>query len=407
MKRIIIFLCFSIILTSKFVHGKTFYVDNQLSSNCTGNYSIANRSCTGSDGNAYKTVAGGVAVLASGDTMYIRSGTYDENEIWIGANYASMVTLSGHQNERPILRNNGNISTGAKYYFHFNTTTNNLTFTKVEFTSTNGRTSTPSHDGAWAMNGWLTDDRNLIVVDNCYFHDMTLFIGGNPKYWIKNSRFITWGSEPFIASNALYLQGGTTGNRTSWSDAVIVENNYFETSKYGGNYIGCAIDVHHGDTGLNVSYHIIRYNIFKGEMFWATRVDGKYAKIYNNSADRVWVFFGTNYCQYVEIENNISSNTGAYYGFAYLEIGEQQAANMTIKNNMTTGVSSIYWTTCTNCTVSGNDCSGGSAGHCDYPSADPLYLSATPSTWTDFRLQSSSPAINAGLNLGTANQNGL
>jgi hypothetical protein len=406
MKKIIVLLCLTIILTTEVVYGKTFYVDNQLTSNCTtGNYSIGNRSCIGTDGNAYKTVREGVAVLSSGDTMYIRSGIYDENEIWIGANYGSMVTVSGYQDEWPILRNNGNITSGAKYYFHFNVTANNITFTKLEFTGTYGRADYNGNE-QWAMNGWLNDDRYLIVVDNCYFHDEACFIGGNPKYWIKNSRFKTWGSTMFNSSNALYLQGGTTGNRTSWSDAVIVENNYFENSKYNNNYIGCAIDVHHGDTGLNVSYHIIRYNIFKGEMFWATRVDGKYAKIYNNSADRVWIFFGTNYCQYVEIENNISANTGIYYGFACLEIGTRQAADMTIKNNMTTGVQAIYWNTCTNCTVSGNYCYGYPTNHCDYPSADAKFLSATPSTWTDFRLQSSSPAINAGLNLGMANQNG-
>ena len=62
--------------------GVTHYVDGQMSGNCTtGNYSIARRNCTGSDGNAYGTARGlqtVAGVVSAGDTVYVRAfaGTY-------------------------------------------------------------------------------------------------------------------------------------------------------------------------------------------------------------------------------------------------------------------------------------------------------------------------------------------
>jgi hypothetical protein len=57
--------------------GVTRYADNLLSSNCTsGNYSIANRNCSGSDGNAYRTIEAAASGLGPGDIVNIRtSGT--------------------------------------------------------------------------------------------------------------------------------------------------------------------------------------------------------------------------------------------------------------------------------------------------------------------------------------------
>ena len=56
---------------------ETIYVDNQLSSNCIGDYSITNRDCSGADGDAYSTLAGATAIAAAGDTVYIREGIFN------------------------------------------------------------------------------------------------------------------------------------------------------------------------------------------------------------------------------------------------------------------------------------------------------------------------------------------
>jgi parallel beta-helix repeat protein len=70
MKR---FLFLVVLLWAMPAEAVTRYVDSVA---CTGNYSIANRSCTGSDGNSYTTVNAALAAMSGGDTLYIRAGTY-------------------------------------------------------------------------------------------------------------------------------------------------------------------------------------------------------------------------------------------------------------------------------------------------------------------------------------------
>lgn len=56
------------------------YVDQNLASDCvSGNYSIANRFCDGSDGNAYNTIQKAVNAVSIGGTIYMRGGIYREN----------------------------------------------------------------------------------------------------------------------------------------------------------------------------------------------------------------------------------------------------------------------------------------------------------------------------------------
>ncbi|QCE42108.1 right-handed parallel beta-helix repeat-containing protein [Psychroserpens sp. NJDZ02] len=57
--------------------GDTIYVDNQLSSDCVGNYSISNRNCSGSDGDAYNTFEEATAAAYPGDTVVIREGIFN------------------------------------------------------------------------------------------------------------------------------------------------------------------------------------------------------------------------------------------------------------------------------------------------------------------------------------------
>ncbi len=58
--------------------GQVIYVDKQLSGACTGTYSVANRDCSGSDGDAYPTLAQAAAVAEAGTTVLIRAGVYEE-----------------------------------------------------------------------------------------------------------------------------------------------------------------------------------------------------------------------------------------------------------------------------------------------------------------------------------------
>jgi hypothetical protein len=69
--------CVALLMVTSTLMGKVIYVDNQLTEDCTsGEYSIARRDNSGSDGNAYTTPQKAADVTVPGDTVYIREGTY-------------------------------------------------------------------------------------------------------------------------------------------------------------------------------------------------------------------------------------------------------------------------------------------------------------------------------------------
>ncbi|MGH9321273.1 MAG: hypothetical protein ACRD3V_15485 [Vicinamibacteria bacterium] len=85
------------------------YVDKYLAANCTAdNYSIAARNCTGADGDAFRTIGGGLSALTSGITLYIREGTYAENDATLPAlgAFASMTTIAAYAGEAVVWQNN-------------------------------------------------------------------------------------------------------------------------------------------------------------------------------------------------------------------------------------------------------------------------------------------------------------
>src|SRR5215510_13031584 len=90
------------------IFATTRYADKNLSSNCTtGNYSILNRDCTGSDGNGYTTINGALAVTAAGDVVLVRAGTYNEaltNTIPAGSSTSSRTALRGYPGELPQIK---------------------------------------------------------------------------------------------------------------------------------------------------------------------------------------------------------------------------------------------------------------------------------------------------------------
>lgn len=61
------------------VNNYTVFVDNTLGADiANGAYSIANRNASGSDGNAYTTLAAAIAAIDDTDVIFIRAGTYAE-----------------------------------------------------------------------------------------------------------------------------------------------------------------------------------------------------------------------------------------------------------------------------------------------------------------------------------------
>ena len=75
LKKIVILLF--LLTTPCLSWSANIYVDQTLVSDCTsGNYSIANRDCSGSDGNAYNGLQEALLAMADGDDLFLRGGTY-------------------------------------------------------------------------------------------------------------------------------------------------------------------------------------------------------------------------------------------------------------------------------------------------------------------------------------------
>lgn len=100
---VIIIVLFIFPLTSE---AKTFYLDAQLSQNCSGNYSTTNRSCSGVDGTAYNNLNDAVNALAGGDTLYVRNGIYyrTTNDYFSGA---LAVNVAGTASQHTVVSNYG------------------------------------------------------------------------------------------------------------------------------------------------------------------------------------------------------------------------------------------------------------------------------------------------------------
>lgn len=91
---------FATLLLAEPVFAKTFYIDANPARNCFGNYSIARRNCSGSDGNSYNTFAGAEAVATlGGDIVYIREGTYTGKTTFNANGGGSYITYQNYNGE--------------------------------------------------------------------------------------------------------------------------------------------------------------------------------------------------------------------------------------------------------------------------------------------------------------------
>lgn len=115
------------------VLAATLYVDSNLVGNCASNYSITNRTCSGSDGNAYVDVASGIGAAGAGDTIYIRAGTYTiSSSINISFSSSSTTTIQGYASESPTIHK----TTVSGPIFDLNSSnTKNILFKNLNLTS--------------------------------------------------------------------------------------------------------------------------------------------------------------------------------------------------------------------------------------------------------------------------------
>lgn len=104
--------------------AKTLYVDKNLPADCLSNdYSIAQRSCTGTDGNAYTTMQRAADVVLAGETVMVRDGVYADTgvndsirgQVGVRAKRSGTatapITFSAYPGEKPIIDGGQRIET--------------------------------------------------------------------------------------------------------------------------------------------------------------------------------------------------------------------------------------------------------------------------------------------------------
>lgn len=106
-------LLFFVIISNSLANN--LYVDGKLSSDCTnGNYSIANRNCSGNDGIAYRTIGRAASAVTAGDIVYIRDGIYNEQlTITQGGSVGSPIIFQNYCGEKPILDGDKQLPSGS------------------------------------------------------------------------------------------------------------------------------------------------------------------------------------------------------------------------------------------------------------------------------------------------------
>ncbi len=387
MRKFIISLVFSILCAS-LSHAATIYVDRNLGSNCTsGNYSIANRNCTGSDGNAYKTVAGGIGAMLAGSTLNIRAGTYTENNMTI--NLGGTNTIQAYNSEAVTIHNShqatdtgqgqcGDNSSGVQTIYPAGS---NVTFIGIKFTGSIGTFNEEYNAVAIGMGS-----SGYLIIDNCEFTGFNhVAIKHSGRLWLKNSYIHDLGVT--AGDHGVYSDYRNATNRT------IIEHNYFE------NITGAGLQQYGNSNG---GYWIIRNNIFRncgknyngpicgqGGNAWAIILSGDNNEVYNNTIDGS--HWGIMYYKAASANNIVKNNIirNCDYGV----IGDTPGSgNITSYNYFSSNIFHIA-----NTPNSGNNI---------FNDTNPFVV-VSPSHWYDFRLTSGSACVNAGTNLGASHDDGL
>ena len=84
--------------------AENIYVDNTLSENCEGIYSITSRGCSGNDGNAVTSISQAANVAQPGDIVYIREGSYIEQLIPTNSGtHTNPITYTNYNDEEAMI----------------------------------------------------------------------------------------------------------------------------------------------------------------------------------------------------------------------------------------------------------------------------------------------------------------
>lgn len=300
------------------VDAATLYRDTVA---CTGNYSVANRNCTGSDGSSYTSNANAIAAMVAGDTILVRAGTYDDRVSFVNRTGSSGArrTFKAYPGEAVVFRSTTTSSYGLLISSSTYITIQDLTIDGINSTSSlsnriEGSTTTEIVFEGVTFKNWI--DGNGIYVtaaSNVIFRrsnfldngDYTTCTTGQLQYgiYVHDGTNITV-EKSVISGNAnggVHLfPGPLTG--VSFLNNVVTNNSRCSASAIGGLIVAA------DSTGGNISGVKIHGNLIYGNPSVGTLGNGGGVRAYASGGRTVTG---------IELLRNTIYNNQANAGTAY------------------------------------------------------------------------------------------
>jgi len=372
--------------------GTTIYVDQQLTADCvSNNYSIAQRNCTGSDGNAFKKVEGAFTAIRNsygaldGSTVLVRAGTYKENNEWnsvpqrqsafiiknpltLKAYNKEPVTLTFDPLNPPTWDNN-------EYGPIISIWTNNVTIEDLTIIGTRslGESKSGTEAGDTDMNIEVYAKPNVVIRNNRIYDAGHAGVKASSGILIEHNEFANTGFTRRDHGIYLYADSGSP------NDTKIIRYNDFH------DIVGYGIHLYDYVAYAQVYGNVIHHNAGGGIV-----LTGDHNQIYNNTIYDNYNGQGLFVFHYglfnLTIKNNIFWKNAV--DIQCDDDSKSPATNSFVSNDYSTVSGTNY--KCTVLDMSKNNFS-----------VDPKFVSAAPTTWLDLRLSATSPLIDAGTNVGS------
>lgn len=262
-----------------FATASTIFVDNELDSDCPTGYHPERRTCGTGTEKAFSAITGAMQNMASGDTLFVRSGTYNEViHPQISGNANAPIIIKNYNDEVVTITNSPYLDATA--WGDYDGRRWGIYTWGVEYINIEGIVF--DNPG----NGWgRFINSNNIIIKGCEFHDAPSngstaglkFVNGHHNQILNNIIDDGFDNISLINSNHNLVEGNTVtkADHTLWvikcGDYNIFRDNYFhnEYQKIGEIY-DCNdpanSDMNHfGIIDINsTSHNIIEDNIFAG-----------------------------------------------------------------------------------------------------------------------------------------------
>ena len=195
--------------------GVTIYVDNQLVDDCTsGEYSIANRDNSGSDGDAYDTIEEATDLVNAGDTIYVRSGTYvGRIDIDRSGSSGNEWTLANYSSEEVWIDGEYNNNVSEMYCIYVD----GASYLKIDGINC----KRASRNGIYSLLGSYVDVSNLTVT-SCHGHGIGLYgdvaSGGSHDWTFTNVKSYNNMSGAHLGTKSVDSAGDITFTNCEMTD---------------------------------------------------------------------------------------------------------------------------------------------------------------------------------------------